>query len=112
MRQGKAVSRFFMAAVLTGGLTGARGVGWAQEKSVTVPDAQIEANVLKALAGAPQLADQSISTTTVYGTVTISGTVRDEASRDMAEHLVSNAPRVKKVVHDLTIRPVPAPPTD
>jgi hypothetical protein len=112
MRQGKAFSRFFMAAVLTGGLTGAHGVGWAQEKSVTVPDAQIEANVLKALAGAPQLADQSISTTTVYGTVTISGTVRDEASRDMAEHLVSNAPGVKKVVDELTIGTGTAPAND
>jgi hypothetical protein len=95
--QGKLVSRLFVAVVLIG------AVALAQEKPATVPDAQIEANVLKALAGAPQLADQSISTTTVYGTVTISGTVRDEGSRDMAEHLVSNAPGVKKVVDELTI---------
>ena len=47
----------------------------------TVPDAQVEANVLKALAGAPQLADQPITTTTVYGVVTFSGQVRDEPTR-------------------------------
>ncbi len=93
----KSFSNLFVTVVLIG------GVIQAQEKPATVPDAQIEANVLKALAGAPQLADQSISTTTVYGTVTISGTVRDEASRDMAEQLVSNAPGVKKVVDELTI---------
>ncbi|MCU1223546.1 MAG: hypothetical protein JWQ42_1639 [Edaphobacter sp.] len=75
----------------------------AQTKPVTMPDAQIEANVLKALAGAPQLTDQAISSTTVFGTVTLSGTARDEASRDMAEALVSNAPGVKKVVDELTI---------
>lgn len=68
-----------------------------------MPDAQIEANVLKALASAPQLADQTISTTTVYGVVTLSGTVRDEASRKMAETLVSNAKGVQKVVDELTL---------
>ncbi|HEY6376939.1 MAG TPA: BON domain-containing protein [Edaphobacter sp.] len=68
-----------------------------------MPDAQVEANVLKALAGSSQLADQSISTDTVYGTVTLSGTVRDEASRDLAEKLVSTTQGVKKVVDELTI---------
>src|SRR6266851_4186234 len=100
MGQGNLVLRYLTAAVLIGGPS---GVGFAQAKPATVPDAQIEANVLKALAGAPQLADQSISTTTVYGTVTLSGTVRDEASRNMAEQLVSNAAGVQKVVDELTI---------
>lgn len=79
------------------------GNGFAQTSAVPVPDAQIEANVLKALAGSPELADQPIKSTTVYGTVTLSGTVRDKASRDLAEKLVSNAPDVKKVVDELTI---------
>jgi hypothetical protein len=76
-------------------------VSVAQEK--TLPDAQIESNVLKALAGAPELADQTIGTTTVYGTVTLSGTVRDEASRDKAEQVVANTAGVKKVVDEMTI---------
>jgi hypothetical protein len=81
----------------------ASGTAIAQTKPATVPDAQIEANVLKALAGAPELADQSITSTTVYGTVTLNGTVRDEPSRDLAEHLAANAAGVQKVVDQLTI---------
>lgn len=80
------------------------GGGLAQTKAAAVvPDAQIDANVLKALAGAPELADQAITSTTVYGTVTLKGMVRDEASRDLAEKLVSNAGGVQKVVDELTI---------
>ena len=79
------------------------GIGTAQEKAVVVPDAQVEANVLKGLANTPQLADQPISTTTVYGQVTLTGTVRDEASRDMAETVTSNTPGVKKVIDQLAI---------
>lgn len=75
----------------------------AQATPVSVPDAQVEANVLKTLASSPQLADQAIKSTTVYGTVTLSGTVRDEASRDLAEKLVSNTASVKKVIDELTI---------
>src|SRR5277367_3252572 len=79
------------------------GVSHAQTKPATMPVAQVEANVLKALAGAPELADQSITSTTVYGVVTLNGTVRDEPSRDLAEHLAANAAGVQKVVDQLTI---------
>jgi len=92
-----------IAVLLTGG-----AVAVAQEKPAIVPDAQVEANVLKALASEPQLADQSISTTTVYGQVTLTGTVRDEASRDMAETVTSNTPGVKKVIDQLAIGTVTA----
>ncbi len=92
------ISSLVIAVLLTGG-----AVTLAQEKPAIVPDAQIEANVLKALASEPQLADQAISTTTVYGQVTLTGTVRDEASRDMAETVASNAPGVKKVIDQLAI---------
>ncbi len=97
------ISGFLIAGLLLVG-----GTMFAQEKSAVVPDAQIEANVLKALADVPQLADQAISTTTVYGEVTLSGTVRDEASRDMAEKVAADAPGVKKVVDQLAIGPVEA----
>jgi hypothetical protein len=86
-----------------GFLFAAAGAGVAQEKTAIVPDAQIEANVLKTLAGTPQLADQPISTTTVYGQVTLTGTVRDEASRDMAETVTADTPGVKKVIDQLAI---------
>src|SRR6202011_1826027 len=105
-------SRFAMASVLMAGLLG-NGVAFAQTKPAAMPDAQIEANVLKALAGAPELADQSITSTTVYGTVTLNGMVRDEPSRDLAEHLVANTTGVQKVVDQLTIgTPAAASDTD
>jgi hypothetical protein len=77
------------------------GVAFAQAKSL--PDAQVEANVLRALAKAPQLATQFIKTTTVYGTVTLTGSVSDEASRTLAENLASRAVGVQKVVDELTL---------
>lgn len=97
------ISSLVIAVLLAGG-----AVAVAQEKPAIVPDAQVEANVLKALASEPQLADQSISTTTVYGQVTLTGTVRDEASRDMAETVTSNTPGVKKVIDQLAIGTVTA----
>jgi hypothetical protein len=108
MYQGNSFSRFSIASLLMAGLLG-NGMVFAQAKSAALPDAQIEANVLKALAGAPELADQSITSTTVYGTVTLNGTVRDEPSRDLAEHLVANTAGVQKVVDQLVIgTPAPA----
>jgi len=68
-----------------------------------MPDAQVESNVLKALASAPELADQRITTTTVYGVVTLSGVVKDEATRVKAETVASRAPGVKKVIDELTL---------
>ena len=72
-------------------------------QSATVSDAQVEANVLRALAGAPQLATQQIKTTTVYGTVTLSGSVSDESTRVLAEDLASRAQGVQKVIDELTL---------
>ena len=73
----------------------------AQTKAVS--DAQIEANVLKALAGNERLANQSISSSTVYGTVTLTGSVSDEAARDEAERVASHTDGVKKVVDQLSV---------
>lgn len=93
-----AVCRVLLAAAMLSGT-----VASAQNKAPVVPDAQVDANVLRALAGNTQLADQSIRSTTVYGTVTLSGTVRDEASRTLAETLVSKTSGVQKVVDELTL---------
>jgi hypothetical protein len=103
MYQGSFFARSSAMAFVTAGLLLGSGTGFSQTKPATVPDAQVEANVLKALAGAPELADQSITSTTVYGTVTLNGTVRDEPLRDLAEHLVANTAGVQKVVDQLTI---------
>ncbi len=82
------------AVLLSGSLALAQNV---------LPDSQVEANVLKALAGAPDLATENITTRTNYGTVTLSGSVSSEALRTRAENLAANAAGVKKVVDELTL---------
>jgi BON domain len=112
MQRGDPFLKLSLAAVLSAGLLSSTGLCFAQAKQATMPDAQIEANVLKVLAGAPQLADQYITSTTVFGTVTLSGSVRDEASRDLAEKLVSTTAGVQKVVDQMTIGATSAAPSD
>jgi hypothetical protein len=70
-----------------------------------MPDAQVEANVLKALAAAPDLANQPMTTTTVYGVVTLSGSVQTEALRTEAETIASRTQGVQKVVDEMTLSP-------
>lgn len=101
MSQSENLFKFVAPMVVTGALLVSSGAAFGQQK--TVPDAQVEANVLKALAGAPQLANQSIQSTTVYGVVTLSGTVPDENTRVLAETLASRAEGVQKVVDELTL---------
>jgi hypothetical protein len=98
-------------AVLTGAF-GWTALGFAQTAAPaakTVPDAQVEANVLKALAAAPDLANQPMTTTTVYGVVTLSGTVQTEALRTEAENIVARTAGVQKVVDEMTLSGETAP---
>lgn len=97
--------RYLGGAVLVGSLLGAGGA--LAQSATTVPDAQIESNVLKALASAPELSTQNIQSSTVYGTVTLTGNVHDETMRTTAENLVSRAAGVKKVVDELTLGDTP-----
>jgi hypothetical protein len=82
---------------------------FAQES--TMPDAQVESNVLRALANNPDLSMQNIQSTTVYGTVTLSGNVHDEALRTKAENIVARTAGVKKVVDQLALGDTPPPAT-
>ena len=77
------------------------GVAAAQQS--TTSDAAIQSNVLKGMAADNRLASQQIQTTTAFGTVTISGSVPDEATRNAAEQVVAHTAGVKKVVDQLTI---------
>ncbi len=92
----------FGVVVLAGGMT----LGAMAQEKPGLPDAQVEANVLRALASAPELATQNIQTTTVYGVVTLNGSTTDEAARTKAENLAARALGVKKVVDEMTIGPV------
>jgi hypothetical protein len=99
------------AAILTIGLA-AVAVGANGQSQPQFTDAQVEANVLRALAGATDLSAQNIQSSTVYGTVTLTGNVHDEALRVKAENLAARAEGVKKVVDQLTLGDTPAPAAD
>ena len=73
----------------------------AQSKPVS--DAQVEADVLKRFASDTRVANQPINTSTVYGVVTLSGSVGTDAARDAAEQIASRTPGVKKVVDQLSV---------
>ena len=95
--------------ILAGGLT-LRVAGVFAQSTSTLPDAQIESNVLKALDSAPQLSTQNIQSSTVYGTVTLTGNVHDETMRSTAENLVARAQGVTKVVDELVLGDTPPQP--
>ena len=96
--------------ILAGSLAfGTAAMAQNQPASGTLTDAQVEANVLRALASAPDLSTQNIQSSTVYGTVTLTGNVHDEATRTKAENLVARAVGVKKVVDELALGDTPAP---
>jgi BON domain len=95
-----------LGTIVLGGMTLATGLAVAQDKPA-IPDAQVEANVLRQLAGAPELSTQNIQTQTVYGVVTLSGSVQNEALRTKAENLAARSEGVKKVVDTLTLSDAP-----
>jgi len=97
--------RPFGVALVSVGL--ALGTSAAMAQEATTSDAQIESNVLKALASAPELSTQNIQTSTVYGVVTLTGNVHDEAMRTKAEDLAARAQGVKKVVDELALGDTP-----
>lgn len=99
--------RTIASAVITLGLVAGSTAAQAQNNSST-SDAQVESNVLKALASAPDLANQNIQTSTTFGVVTMTGNVHDDALRTKAENLVARAPGVKKVVDQMTLGDMPA----
>lgn len=99
--------RNFGVAALASGLVLSVAGASAQNTSTTLPDAQVESNVLKALASAPELSTQNIQSSTVYGTVTLTGNVHDETLRTTAENLVARAQGVQKVVDELALGDTP-----
>jgi hypothetical protein len=91
------------AGIVVAAMLGWSGVAGAQSPAKTIPDAQVEASLLKGLASAPDLANQPITTTTVYGVVTLTGTVQTEALRTEAETIASRTSGVQKVVDEMTL---------
>ncbi len=104
--------RAFAGVIVAGGLISGTlfgGLETAAQSTVSpLSDAQIESNVLRALATDPQLSTQDVQSSTVYGTVTLSGSVQTEEMRVSAENLAARAQGVQKVIDELTINPTPA----
>jgi hypothetical protein len=66
-------------------------------------DGQIEMDVVQALDASQALKDDLITAATIQGEVTLSGTVSADASKTLAESIVSKVPGVTKVNNNLKI---------
>lgn len=110
VRRFRSVGVAFLAGGLVSGSVALRAQNSPDSSHSSVPDAQIESNVLRALASAPELSSQNIQSSTVYGTVTLTGNVHDETLRTKAENLVARAQGVKKVVDELALGDMPPAP--
>jgi hypothetical protein len=75
----------------------------AYAQAIPINDAQVEANVLKALAQEPRLAEQKVGSSTTSGTVTLTGTVADPERRDLVEQIVARTAGVTKVIDQLAV---------
>jgi hypothetical protein len=100
------VSRLTLAAVLATGLS--VGVAtprlWGQSaQSTGRSDADIQSDVAYALSNSPSLKGQHITAATVEGDVTVSGNVRDDASKELAESLIYRVNGVRSVTNNLVV---------
>lgn len=66
-------------------------------------DGQIEMDVVKALDDSQALKNDLITAATIQGQVTLSGTVSSDASKQLAESIVSKVPGVTKVNNHLKV---------
>ncbi len=66
-------------------------------------DAQIEMDVVKALDASQALKNDLITAATIQSEVTLSGTVSNQASRELADSIAGHVPGVTKVHNNLSI---------
>ncbi len=78
-------------------------------QSAVRSDADVQADVVAAITNSPVLNVQPITASTVGGQVTLSGSVDDNASKDLAEITVKKVSGVRTVVNNLEIVPMGAP---
>jgi len=102
----KIASRVALAAMLATGLSvSAAGPQlWAQSaQAAGRSDSDIQSDVAYALSNSPSLKGQHITAATVEGDVTVSGNVRDDASKELAESLIYRVNGVRSVTNNLTV---------
>ena len=97
-----------VAVVLAVGSGGVQGQepGDAQQNAVPASgrsDGQIEMDVVKALDDSQALKNDLITAATIQSQVTLSGTVSSDASKQLAESIVSKVPGVTKVNNHLKV---------
>jgi hypothetical protein len=79
-----------------------------QKPSVAVrSDADIETDLSAALAQSPQLQGQSITAATIQGDVTLSGSVRDASSKQLAQQIAAGVHGVRSVENNLAVNNTP-----
>ena len=90
-----------------GGVAPAQDTGDGQQNTAPAPgersDGQIEMDVVKALDDSQALKNDLITAATIQGQVTLSGTVSSDASKRLAESIVSKVPGVTKVNNHLQV---------
>ena len=102
----KLVAKLTMAAVLSTGLAVATATpqAWSQAaQSSGRSDADIQSDVAYALSNSSALKGQQITAATIEGDVTVSGNVRDAASKELAESLIYHVKGVRSVTNNLTV---------
>src|SRR5271168_3816757 len=102
----KLVAKLTMAAMLSTGLAVATATpqAWSQAaQSSGRSDADIQSDVAYALSNSSALKGQQITAATVEGDVTISGHVRDAASKELAESLLYRVNGVRSVTNNLVV---------
>jgi len=70
-------------------------------------DADIQSDVAYALSHSKALQGQHITAATVEGNVTVSGNVRDEASKELAETIINKVKGVRSVSNNLNVGDAP-----
>jgi hypothetical protein len=66
-------------------------------------DADIETDVTLAISQSAQLKGQQITAATIQGDVTLSGTVRDESSKQLAQQIAAGVSGARSVENNLTV---------
>ena len=98
-----------VAVVLAAGGNGVKGQDAGDSQQNAAPaagqrsDGQIEMDVVKALDDSQALKNDLITAATIQSEVTLSGTVSSDASKQLAESIVSKVPGVTKVNNHLKV---------
>jgi hypothetical protein len=103
-------AKLTLAVLLSIGFTAALATprAWAQvTETAGRSDADIQSDVAYALSHSKSLQGQHITAATVEGDVTISGNVRDDASKELAESLLYRVNGVRSVTNNLTVGDAP-----